>query len=297
MTAGGYVKAADLPQVIPVFPVDGALLLPRGGLPLNVFEPRYLNMIDDAMAGDRIIGMIQTRAGGERSRPSLAAVGCAGRITSYAETSDGRYLLTLTGVCRFRVVAELAAPSPYRQVRADFLLFEPDLSDGEAMSDEEREALLEALRAYLTPRGFDIDWSTAREAPLDALVNSLSMALPFEPAEKQALLEALTLEDRLDALVACSVSARQVAKTTATPRSNEQPPMTSQTNPGPARSAELDRRLLEVLVCPVTHGPLEYDRIAQELISRRAGLAYPIRDGAPIMLPEEARALDAGPEA
>src|SRR5215469_5960092 len=124
--AQGYVKSTDLPQVIPVFPIDGALLLPRGQLPLNIFEPRYLNMIDDAMAGDRVIGMIQTN-GGQKARPHLATVGCAGRITSYAETSDGRYLITLTGAARFQVMTELPAPSPYRQVRADFAPFEDDL--------------------------------------------------------------------------------------------------------------------------------------------------------------------------
>src|SRR5205085_10194877 len=128
----GYRGAADLPQVIPVFPLDGALLLPGGELPLQVFEPRYLNMVDDVMAGDRIIGMIQTKPGGERSRPLLADVGCAGRITSYAETSDGRYLITLTGVCRFDAGDELALRSPYRQVRAAYDRFEGDLgSDDE----------------------------------------------------------------------------------------------------------------------------------------------------------------------
>lgn len=202
MATGGYVRAADLPQVIPVFPVDGALLLPRGGMPLNVFEPRYLNMIDDVMAGDRVVGLIQTRPGGERTRPALAAVGCAGRITSYAETSDGRYLLTLTGICRFRIAAELSTSTPYRQVRADFAVFEDDLQELEDAEDDDREGMLAALRAYLAPRGFDIDWSTAQEAPLEALVNSLSMALPFEPAEKQALLEAADLRKRRLALVA-----------------------------------------------------------------------------------------------
>ncbi|HEX5776392.1 MAG TPA: tetratricopeptide repeat protein, partial [Caulobacteraceae bacterium] len=115
----GYRKAADLPKVIPVFPLDGALLLPGGRLPLNIFEPRYLNMIDDVMSGDRIVGMIQTR-GGDKERPTLAPVGCAGRITSYAESSDGRYLITLTGVCRFQPGRELPVQTPYRQVTAEF---------------------------------------------------------------------------------------------------------------------------------------------------------------------------------
>src|SRR5215469_14419623 len=127
-----YRRIADLPQVIPVFPLDGALLLPGGDLPLQIFEPRYLNMVDDVMAGDRIIGMIQTRSGGSRERPRLAEVGCAGRITAYAETSDGRYLITLTGVCRFEAGEELSLQSPYRQVRARYDRFDADLADDES---------------------------------------------------------------------------------------------------------------------------------------------------------------------
>lgn len=200
--AQGYVKAADLPQVIPVFPLPGAILLPRGQLPLNIFEPRYLNMIDDAMAGDRILGMIQP-SGGPRRLPGLSQIGCAGRITSFAETSDGRYLITLTGCARFRVAAELPVQTPYRQVRADFAAFEPDLTAPATTDDElDRHGLMEALKAYLETRGLDIDWDTAEGAPPEALVNSLSMALPFEPPEKQALLEALTLDDRAAVLTA-----------------------------------------------------------------------------------------------
>ena len=197
----GYVRASDLPQVIPVFPLAGAIVLPRGQLPLNIFEPRYLNMVDDAMAGDRIIGMIQP-AGGPASLPSLSPVGCAGRITSFAETSDGRYLITLTGICRFRVSTELPSQSPYRQVRAQFAPFERDLT---AMTDEaafDRHQFLDALRLYLDHRGLEVDWDTAEGAPMEALVNSLAMALPFEAAEKQALLEAAALDDRARALTA-----------------------------------------------------------------------------------------------
>ena len=199
-----YRHTSDLPQLIPIFPLDGALLLPRGQLPLNVFEPRYLNMIDDAMAGERILGMIQTRSGGSREAPALVAVGCAGRITSYAETSDGRYLITLTGVCRFRSTGELNTQTPYRQVRADYAAFAADLEgeEDEAGLEAGRADLLAGLKAYLEGRGLEIDWSQAREAPMEALINSLSMALPFESAEKQALLEALAVEDRRGALVA-----------------------------------------------------------------------------------------------
>ncbi len=199
--AQGYVKAVDLPQVIPVFPLPGAILLPRGQLPLNIFEPRYLNMIDDAMAGDRIIGMIQP-VGGPRRLPSLSAVGCAGRITTFAETSDGRYLVTLTGVARFRVSSELPVQTPYRQVRAAFQPFEADLTAPTGGEGFDREAFLGALRHYLERRQLEIDWETAEAAPQEALVNSLSMALPFEPAEKQALMESPTLEDRVEVLTA-----------------------------------------------------------------------------------------------
>ena len=201
---GSYRRADDLPLVIPVFPLDGALLLPGGQLPLNIFEPRYLNMFDDAMSGERIIGMVQTRPGGDPDRPNLAPVGCAGRVTSFAETSDGRYLVTLTGVCRFRVGDELPSRSPYRQVRVNFSTFEDDLREAPAHTATPGEAspLLDALRRYLDHRGLAIDWTSAEAAPSDALINSLAMALPFEPVEKQALLEAPTLADRRETLVA-----------------------------------------------------------------------------------------------
>jgi Lon protease-like protein len=199
--AQGYVKASDLPQVIPVFPLQGVLLLPRGQLPLNIFEPRYLNMIDDAMAGDRVIGMVQT-TGGSRARPKLSPIGCAGRLTSYAETSDGRYLITLSGVIRFRITDELPSRAPYRQVRVDYDPYADDLAAPDEEAQFEREHLFQALKTYLGRRSLDVDWDTAGSAPEEALVNSLSMALPFDPAEKQALLEAHTLEDRCAALIA-----------------------------------------------------------------------------------------------
>jgi Lon protease-like protein len=197
-----YRRTADLPQMIPVFPLDGALLLPGGDLPLQIFEPRYLNMIDDVMAGDRIIGMIQTRAGGDRERPKLTDVGCVGRVTSYAETSDGRYLITLTGVCRFDAGEELSIATPYRQLRARYDRFEADLAEDEARQAPQaaRERFARALKRYLNRRELDIDWETAQSAPLEALVNSLAMGLPFEPAEKQALLEAPDLAGRFETL-------------------------------------------------------------------------------------------------
>jgi len=203
----GIRKLSDLPLVIPVFPLDGVLLLPGGQLPLNIFEPRYLNMLDDVMSGERMIGVIQTRPNGagpdDEHGPSLAPIGCAGRVTSFAETSDGRYLITLTGVCRFRAGDELPARTPYRQVRADFSSFEADLrQDGPSTAGADPAPLLAALRRYLDHRGLAIDWTSAETAPSDALINSLSMALPFDPMEKQALLEAPTMADRRETLVA-----------------------------------------------------------------------------------------------
>lgn len=200
--AGGYRTLGDLPQVIPVFPLDGAVLLPGGDLPLQIFEPRYLNMIDDAMAGERVIGMVQTRAGGERTRPALAAVGCVGRITTYAETADGRYLITLSGVCRFDIGEELQTATPYRQVRARYDRFDQDLAAPAEPGDVDRSRFVDALQRYLRRRQLDIDVDTVQAAPLHALVTSLAMGLPFDTAEKQALLEAEDAAARYSALMA-----------------------------------------------------------------------------------------------
>ena len=196
------VKVEDLPQVIPLFPLDGALVLPHVSRPFNIFEPRYLNMLDDVMAAERILGMVQTAPGGTRERPYLAHVGCAGRVTSFGETPDGRYLITLTGVCRFDAGEELTIPTPYRQLRARYDRFEADLTEDEDAQAPKaaRDRFAKALKRYLNRRELDIDWETAQTAPLEALVNSLAMGLPFEPAEKQALLEAPGLADRFETL-------------------------------------------------------------------------------------------------
>ena len=199
---GGYRKITDLPLLIPVFPLDGALLLPGGQLPLQIFEPRYLNMIDDAMGGSRVIGMIQTCEGGARAMPKLANVGCAGRITAYAETGDGRYMITLTGVCRFAVAEELSINTPYRQVRTDFEPFARDLEAENGDLQFDRAPFLRTLRRYLDHKGLSVEWEAVNAAPAGALINSLAMGLPLDPAEKQALLEAATLEDRRCALAA-----------------------------------------------------------------------------------------------
>ena len=200
MNEDSFLPFEDLPRVIPVFPLGGALLLPHASRPLNIFEPRYLNMVDDAMASERVIGMVQTAPGGSRERPHLAGVGCAGRITAFSETSDGRYLITLTGLARFRLGDELPASTPYRRVRADFSAFEADL-EPLRRTDDDRETLLEPLKRYLDLRGLRLDWEMAKTAPVEPLVNSLAMALPFGIAEQQALLEAHTPEERRAILI------------------------------------------------------------------------------------------------
>ena len=195
-------KVEDLPQVIPVFPLDGALVLPHASRPFNIFEPRYLNMVDDVMAAERIIGMVQTAQGGTRERPWLAHTGCAARGTSFSETSDGRYMLTLTGVCRFRVAGELSAPTPYRQVRADYGPYADDLKPlSPDPGATERARLMALLRRYLEHRGLRIDWGAADSAPMEPLINSLAMALPFDNAELQALIEAADVAARRHTLI------------------------------------------------------------------------------------------------
>ncbi len=200
--AHAYRKPDDLPDTIPVFPLDGALVLPRAPLPLNIFEPRYLNMVDDALMGARLIGMVQTAPGGQEDAPALADVGCVGRITSFTETPDSRYLITLSGVCRFRVVEELRAKTPYRQVRADFARYDHDLRVKPDNAEIDRAELIKVLRVYLEANELKADWSSIESAPVETLVNSLAMICPFDPPEKQALLEAETLRDRSQALAA-----------------------------------------------------------------------------------------------
>ena len=200
-----YTALDDLPQTLAMFPLTGALLLPRGHLPLNIFEPRYLAMVDAALSGNRLIGMIQpTEPESTIGRPALCEVGCAGRITGYRETEDGRYLITLTGICRFPVARELETTTPFRQVQPDYAPFQADLSApvAEETDDFPRERLMGALKAYLSRRDLKADWDSVTDAPAEALVNALAMLCPFEPAEKQALLEARGWRGRVDTLIA-----------------------------------------------------------------------------------------------
>jgi Lon protease-like protein len=201
----GYRGPGDLPPVIPVFPLPGALLLPRGQMPLNIFEPRYLAMIDDALrSGDRLIGMIQpdTAHPGPDDKPHLYKIGCAGRLTQFAETGDGRYLIQLTGVARFRVEQEMPVLTPYRQCRVAYAPFADDFVARRGEDAVDREAVLEALKAFLAANDLKADWDGIENAPNEALVNALAMMSPYGPAEKQALLEAPDLKTRAEILVA-----------------------------------------------------------------------------------------------
>jgi Lon protease-like protein len=199
-----YRGPGDCPTVIPVFPLPGALLLPRGQMPLNIFEPRYLAMVDDALKADRIIGMIQpdADAGGTSLSPKLYRVGCAGRITQLAETGDGRYLITLIGVGRFRVEEELSATTPYRQCRVDFEPYAVDFTARAGENEVDRPGVVKALRDFVEAADVRVDWQGIEEAPNEALVNALCMMSPFGVREKQALLEAPDLKKRAEVLIA-----------------------------------------------------------------------------------------------
>ena len=201
-----YRGPADLPEIIPVFPLPGALLLPRGQMPLNIFEPRYFAMVDDSFRdGHRLIGMIQpdvAHSPKDSDKPALFHVGCVGRITQLAESGDGRYILELTGVSRFKVVEELEVLTPYRQCKVDFFAFVDDFTARMGEEEVDREALLTVLADFLKANNLKVDWEGVESAPNEALVNALAMMSPYGPAEKQAMLEAPDLKTRAEILIA-----------------------------------------------------------------------------------------------
>lgn len=198
-----YRDPSELPRLLPLFPLEGALLLPRGAMPLNVFEPRYLAMVDRALAGDRMIGMIQPLPDGPNlAHPALYGVGCAGRITQYAETGDGRYLISLTGICRFRLLDEVVDDEPFRLANVEYAPFAGDLALEPDDLSIDRAALLATLRKYAERNNYAVDWESVNKAPTLALIDALAMASPFGPREKQALLEAVDPAARADVLMA-----------------------------------------------------------------------------------------------
>jgi hypothetical protein len=192
----------DLPDIIPIFPLPGALLLPRARLPLNIFEPRYLAMLDDTLKSEhRLIGMVQPLGEGE-TPPRLHSIGCAGRVTSFSETEDGRYLIALSGVSRFRIAEEIEGFTPYRRIRPGWEDFAADLEGPEWDRAFDRDGFLDLLRQYFESANLSSDWDSLRDAPPEMLINSLSIMCPFSVEEKQALLEAPRLPDRRDTLTA-----------------------------------------------------------------------------------------------
>jgi hypothetical protein len=201
-----YKGPEELPGVIPVFPLPGALLLPRGQMPLNIFEPRYLAMVDDTLrTPHRLIGMIQpdpTHPGPDKEKPHLFHVGCVWRMTQFAESGDGRYLIQLTGIARFRVEEEFAVATLYRQCRVTYQPFVDDFVARKGEDKVDRKSLLRALTAFLKANNLKADWEGIENAPNEALVNALAMMSPYDTAEKQALLEAPDLKTRAEILVA-----------------------------------------------------------------------------------------------
>jgi len=203
-----YRKPSDLPAMLPVFPLQGCILLPRSTLPLNIFEPRYLEMLDDVLAGNRIIGIVQPRGGAEneespegKSAP-LRQTGCAGRLTAYSETDDGRMLITLTGIARFDMVAEQQSARPYRLCQVTYAPYQTDFVRGHGQDAVDWPRLLRVLKMYLTARQLSADWQSIERSPAELLVNTLSMISPYGPEEKQALLEASDLKERSEVLMA-----------------------------------------------------------------------------------------------
>jgi uncharacterized protein len=191
-----------LPEILPIFPLSGVLLLPRGRLPLNIFEPRYLAMVEDALGHGRLIGMVQPNsAEAQEAVPPIYHIGCAGRITSFTETEDGRFLITLGGVCRFKVTEELPIERGYRHVRPDWESFLADINEPED-TDIDRDKLFGILRAYFKLHNIAADWNAVQATGNETLVSSLAMICPLEPNEKQALLEAQDLRTRADLLMA-----------------------------------------------------------------------------------------------
>ena len=193
-------KKIDLPDTIHVFPLSGALLLPRTRLPLNLFEPRYLQMLDDVLKTDhRLIGMVQSYDGPDGVN-KLHSIGCAGRVTAFSETDDGRYMITLAGASRFRLIGEVDGFVPYRRARVNWQGFERDLGDVETDDTFDRQKFIDALGRFFDDQGLQTDWESLREAEDELLINSLSMLCPFEPEDKQALLEAPSLTTRRETL-------------------------------------------------------------------------------------------------
>lgn len=203
-------SAVELPTIVPVFPLSGALLLPRTVLPLNIFEPRYLAMVDHTLATDRTIGIIQPAIPADDreapdagdAAPPVAEIGTLGRLTHFQQVDEARYVIALTGLTRFRIVEETTSMTPFRQFRIDTSEFVEDLVSGRGERDVDRDAFITTLRNYADFADLELDWDDVENMPLEDLVNSCVMASPYGPRERQALLETATLRDRAEMLTA-----------------------------------------------------------------------------------------------
>lgn len=195
-----YGAIEEIPQIIPIFPLAGAVLLPRSELPLNIFEPRYLALVESAIASDRMIGMIQPQEN-ETAASELFSVGCVGRITRFVETGDGRYLITLSGVSRFSILKEVTSSTPYRRFQVDYFRFSADLLPGAGENSVDRADMINMLRTFAEASNLEIDWGSIDAAPTETLVNALAMMCPFGSNEKQALIEAIDLKTRAETLI------------------------------------------------------------------------------------------------
>ena len=200
MAQNRYQTPSDLPAHIPLFPIGGALLLPRWNLPLNIFEPRYLNMFDDAMTTHGLIGMVQSM-GGDRARPDLASIGCVGEIAKMSETEDGRYLVNLRGMIRFGIEAETDDAKPYREAQVNYSPFADDFIVPEAFDTPDHAMIIAALKPYALGQGLETEWDVIGETDMETLVSALSAGCPFDVMEKQALLEAPDLQARTKTLI------------------------------------------------------------------------------------------------
>ena len=195
------MKKEDLPNILPVFPLSNFIIFPRTTVPLNIFEPRYIQMIDKSMKGNRLIGMIQPKKTGELKKPDLHEVGCAGKIVSFNETEDGRYLIVLSGISRFKIIEELETPKLYRNFKVDFENFFYDLDEKrEEIKFSDLKLIFKNLKSLFIKQGYIIDWKELEKQSLDQTINTLSMASPFSLEEKQVLLESKDLNIRKEKL-------------------------------------------------------------------------------------------------
>lgn len=204
-------EGIEPPGELPLFPIRGCILPPGEHLPLNVFEPRYLNMIDDAMNGDRHIGMVQPCEGGTKEVPALERIGTAGRIVSHSETEDGRYLIVLEGTMRFRMIEELNSQTPYRMARADYRGFEHDMMPAALDAMGDKAGFLSVMRDFFELTGIEADWDSIESAPMTAIVDKVAMVAPFDPGAKQSLLEAKTRAKRAERMTAFMAGALQAS--------------------------------------------------------------------------------------